>query len=110
MVLPGLLPAGSRRYSAVMGPIVAEVKSILQNHPDIDATQTLIVNFNTFGPSSLDFFIYTFTKTVVWVDFHAVKQDVLLKVAEIIERHGAQIAFPTRTLHIESESPSTAEQ
>ena len=34
--------------------------------------------------------------------FHEVKQDVLLKIAGIIEAHGAEIAFPTRTLHIES--------
>ena len=86
----------------VMGAIVADVKAMLQNHPEIDATQTLIVNFNTFGPSSLDFFIYTFTKTTAWVHYHEVKQDVLLKVAEIIDRHGAQIAFPTQTVHIEA--------
>jgi MscS family membrane protein len=85
----------------VMGAIVVDVKTMLQNHPEIDAAQTLIVNFNTFGPSSLDFFIYTFTKTKVWTHYHEVKQDVLLKVAEIIDRHGAEIAFPTRTLHIE---------
>ena len=92
------------RYAdiGVMAAIVADVKTMLQNHPEIDTTQTLIVNFNTFGPSSLDFFIYTFTKTKVWVEYHEVKQDVLLKVAEIIDRHGAQIAFPTQTLHIES--------
>ncbi|MBU1690156.1 MAG: mechanosensitive ion channel family protein [Gammaproteobacteria bacterium] len=89
----------------VMGAIVADVKVMLQNHAEIDATQTLIVNFNTFGPSSLDFFIYTFTKTTAWVHFHEVKQDVLLKVAEVIERHGAQIAFPTRTVHIEASTP-----
>lgn len=86
----------------VMGAIVADVKAMLQNHEEIDATQTLIVNFNTFGPSSLDFFIYTFTKTTAWVHFHEVKQDVLLKVAEIIDRHGAQIAFPTHTVHIDA--------
>jgi MscS family membrane protein len=85
-----------------MAPIVADVKAMLQNHPEIDARQTLIVNFNTFGPSSLDFFIYTFTKTTEWVRYHEVKQDVLLKVADIIARHGAEIAFPTRTLHIEA--------
>lgn len=91
----------------VMAPIVADVKAMLQNHPEIDASQTLIVNFNTFGPSSLDFFIYTFTKTTKWVHYHEVKQDVLLKVAEIIERHGAQIAFPTQTLHIETSADAT---
>ncbi len=95
------------RYDDIglMGIIVADVKAMLQSHPEIDATQTLIVNFNSFGPSSLDFFIYTFTKTTVWVDFHAVKQDVLLKVADIINSHGAEIAFPTRTVHIDSGMP-----
>ena len=89
----------------VMGAIVSEVKAMLQNHPEIDAHQTLIVNFNTFGPSSLDFFIYTFTRTREWVRYHEVKQDILLKIAEIIDRHGAQIAFPTHTVHIESDAP-----
>lgn len=83
-----------------MAGIVAEVKTMLQNHPEIDASQTLIVNFNSFAPSSLDFFIYTFTKTTQWVHYHEVKQDVLLQVVAIIERHGAQIAFPTSTLHM----------
>lgn len=96
------------RYDDVgaMGAIVADIKAMLQNHPEIDATQTLIVNFNTFGPSSLDIFLYTFTKTTAWVHFHEVKQDVLLKIAAIIERHGAQIAFPTHTVHIESDNPA----
>lgn len=85
-----------------MAAIVAEVKAMLQAHPEIDPNATLIVNFNEFAASSLDFFIYTFTKTVEWVHFHEVKQDVLLKVAAIIQAHGAEIAFPTRTLHIES--------
>ncbi len=95
------------RYEDIgaMDAIVADVKTMLQNHPEIDAAMTLIVNFNTFGPSSLDFFIYTFTKTTDWIHFHEVKQDVLLKVAGIIDQHGAQIAFPTQTLHIEAEAP-----
>jgi MscS family membrane protein len=95
------------RYEDIgmMGTIVAEVKAMLQNHAEIDADQTLIVNFNTFGPSSLDFFIYTFTRTKEWIHFHEVKQDVLLKIAGIIERHGAQIAFPTHTVHIEADAP-----
>lgn len=99
------------RYDDInaMSVIVADVKNMLQQHPEIDTTQTLIVNFNTFGPSSLDFFIYTFTKTKDWIQYHEVKQGVLLKIAEIIERHGAQIAFPTRTLHIETAAPLPAD-
>lgn len=91
------------RYEDIgkMAAIVADVRSMLQTHPEIDASQTLIVNFNEFADSSVNFFIYTFTRTIVWVNYHEAKQDVLLKVADIIARHGAEIAFPTRTLHVE---------
>ncbi|MCW9088647.1 MAG: mechanosensitive ion channel family protein, partial [Gammaproteobacteria bacterium] len=80
--------------------IIDEVKAMLSAHPEIDQNQTLIVNFNQFAPSSLDFFIYVFTHTTNWIRFHEVKQDVLLKIIEIIERNGAEIAFPTSTLHM----------
>lgn len=80
--------------------IVADVKTMLQEHPEIDANQTLIVNLNKFAPSSLDFFVYTFTKTTEWVRFHEIKQDVMLRIINIIEGHGAECAFPTSTLHI----------
>lgn len=85
---------------ALVAPIVNDIKAMLLAHPDIDPQQTLIVNFNQFGPSSLDLMIYTFTKTTVWVTFHEVKQDILLKIGQIIAGHGAQIAFPTQTLHL----------
>lgn len=86
-----------------MAVIVEQVKEMLKNHKDIDGKQTLIVNFNSFGASSLDFFIYTFTETVNWVRFHEVKQDVMLQVMDIIHQNGADVAFPTRTLMIQPE-------
>lgn len=82
--------------------IVQKVKKMLLAHEDIDTEQTLIVNFDQFNSSSLDFFIYTFTKTTNWIRFHEVKEDVLLKAANIITEEGAQIAFPTQTLHLEN--------
>ncbi|MEH6650175.1 MAG: mechanosensitive ion channel family protein [Motiliproteus sp.] len=86
--------------------IIEAVRLMLKNHPDIDANQTLIVNLNAFGPSSLDFFVYTFTKTVNWVEFHSVKQDVMMKIMAIIDDHQAEIAFPTQTIHLaEGEVP-----
>jgi len=87
----------------VLAKIIADVKEMLVSHPEIDNTQTLMVNFNQFATSSLDFFIYTFTKTTNWVKYHEVKQDVLFKITEIVESHGAEIAFPTSTVHIDNE-------
>lgn len=92
------------RYSdsTKLEPIANDIKSMLQNHPDIDAKQTLIVNFNGFAHSSLTIMVYTFTKTVNWIRFHKVKQDVLLQILDIVHRHGADIAFPTQTLKIDA--------
>lgn len=83
-----------------VAPILADIRAYLNEYDEIDQNQTLMVNFNEFGGSSLDFFIYCFTRTVKWTEYHAVKETVLLKVGEIIEKHGAEIAFPTRTLHV----------
>jgi len=83
-----------------MAAIVADVRSMLEQHPAIDNTQTLIVNFNSFAPSSLDFFVYTFTKTTDWIQYHEIKQDVLLKILSIVARHKAECAFPTSTVHV----------
>ncbi|AIW15863.1 mechanosensitive ion channel family protein [Vibrio tubiashii] len=81
--------------------IVSDIKSMLENHPDIDTQQTLIVNFNGFAPSSLTLMVYTFTKTVNWIRYHEVKQDVLLKIYQIIQQHDADIAFPTQTIQLD---------
>ena len=83
-----------------MRAIIVAVRQMLQDHEEIDSRQTLIVNFDEFAPSSLNFFIYTFTHTVEWIYFHEVKQDVLLKIIDIIEAHGAECAYPTSTLHL----------
>ena len=84
--------------AAQMRAIVADVKRMLREHEAIDQEQTMIVNFNTFGPSSLDFFVYTFTKTTNWILFHQIKQDILLNILDIILEHGADVAYPTSTV------------
>ena len=88
-----------------MEVIVDQVRTMLENHEDIDLSRTLIVNFVSFGPSSMDFFVYTFTKTTDWVDFHKIKQDVLLKILGIVHANGADVAFPTTTVQVERISP-----
>jgi MscS family membrane protein len=80
--------------------ILAEIREYLIGSAYIDDSQTLMVNFNQFGPSSLDFFVYCFTHTTVWTEYHQVKEEVLLHISSIIAKHGGEIAFPTRTLHV----------
>lgn len=84
----------------VVPKILSDIRTMLHDHEEIDTTQTLMVNLNEFNASSVDFFIYTFTKTTVWTDFHEIKEDVLLRIANIIASHSAEMAFPTQTLHV----------
>ena len=90
------------RYSDLtsMDQIVADVVEMLKNHPEIEPDKTMIVNFNEFSDSSVDFFVYCFTKTTQWVKFHEVKQNVMLSIAEIVKANNAEIAFPTSTIHL----------
>ena len=90
--------------------IINDVKEMVGNHDEIDNDQIYMVNFNQFGPSSLDFFIYAYTRTTNWAKYHEVKQDVLFKAMQIIEQHGAEVAFPTRTLHLFNEQQSSQDE
>jgi MscS family membrane protein len=87
---------------AQMEAITDAVREMLTNHPEIDEKQTLMVQFNAFNQSSVDFFIYCMTHTVNWQHYHEVKQDVLLQISGIVLAHDASIAFPTRTLDLGS--------
>ena len=87
-----------------MKDIIQDVNNILENNIDVDQTQKAKVFFKSFSASSCDFFIYAFTITKDWEEFLRIKQDVLLKVAEIIEKHNAEIAYPTTTVFINKES------
>jgi MscS family membrane protein len=92
------------RYKDIsqMDSVTASIHEMLVKHPEIDEKQTLMVNFNAFNQSSVDFFIYCMTHTVNWQHYHKIKQDVLLKISEIVLAHNASIAYPTRTLDLES--------
>ena len=96
------------RYDDVdqLPAILDDIRAMLKADADIDQNRTLMVNFVSFGASSLDFFVYTFTKTTVWAEYHVIKERVLLEIAAIIARHGGEIAFPTRTLHMVTPEPT----
>ena len=91
----------------VLPDILEGIRAYLIGNDSIDKDRVLMVNLTEFGPSSVNFFIYTFTKTIVWTEYHEIKESVLLKIADIIESHGAEIAFPTQTVHLIDEGNSS---
>lgn len=81
--------------------VVADIKEMLQNHPDIHQ-EVIVVNFDEFEASALSILLNFFTNTIVTAEYLHVKQDVNVKIMQIVARHGAQFAFPSQSLYVES--------
>ncbi|MBT3457785.1 MAG: mechanosensitive ion channel family protein [Thiotrichales bacterium] len=86
---------------AQMESIIKKVEELLINSENIDNDQPCRVNFDLFNASSLDFVIWAFSSLTDAGEFKKFKGKLLLDIAQIIADHGAEIAYPTQTLHIQ---------
>lgn len=84
---------------AQMRQAVAAIKQLLREHPAIHQ-EFFLVNFTDFGASSLDIMVYCFTTSTVWNEYLDAREDVCLKIMEILENIGLEIAFPSQTLYL----------
>lgn len=84
-----------------MEKAVEGVRDVLRNDDRI-AQDFFLVNFTDFGASSLDIFVYCFTKTVRWDEYMQVRQEVLLKFMRSIQDLGLSFAFPSQSVYVES--------
>ena len=85
-----------------MRQILEDIRTMIKEHPDIDSGFHF-VNFVTFGDSSLNIRLYCFSKTTVWKRYLLIQEDVMLKIMELVEARGLEIAFPTRTVYLRDE-------
>ncbi|QQE81480.1 mechanosensitive ion channel [Alicyclobacillus sp. SO9] len=81
--------------------VVKAIRNLLQNHPGVHP-ETIMVAFDTYGSSSLDIFLYFFTKTTVWAEYLVVKEDINFKIMEILEELDVQVAFPSQSVYFET--------
>jgi MscS family membrane protein len=82
--------------------IAQAVKAMLESHLAIDSAEKNSVSLDRFADSSLSISIVAFAKPLELAPFAELKQEILLNVATIISQHGAEMAFPTQTVLIES--------
>lgn len=80
--------------------VSADIRSLLENHPDIDHELVVAVGLDELADSSLDLKVLAFTPVTDFLEFRALKQEVLLQITAILGKHGADVAFPTRMLHL----------
>jgi len=83
--------------------IVEDIRAMIDEHKRV-TKQRRTVEFVEFGASSLDILVICFVDTVLWEDLLAIKMDINLRIMRILTKHNVEIAFPTRSIVIESGS------
>lgn len=80
----------------------SKYKQSMVSVDDLDGYKnTLLVYLDEFAGSSINITIYCFSKTINGGEFREVKEDVMLKVMDIVAKNGASFAFPSTSLYIE---------
>lgn len=78
---------------------LVKLREMFYAHPKIDP-ENVRVRFSGYGASSLDIAIRVYALTRDWDEFHAIREDVYLRVSDIISDSGSGFAFPSQTLYM----------
>lgn len=78
---------------------LAKLREMFHAHPRINS-ETVRVRFSGYGNSSLNITIRVYAMTREWNDFHAIREDVFLRVYDIITEAGTGFAFPSQTIYL----------
>ena len=81
-----------------------EITNLLENNSDFaknDLT-SYFVRIDSFSESSIDMLVQTFTVTNDWGEYLKVKEDLAVKIIEIVEKNSAGFAFPSQSIYLES--------
>ena len=84
------------------------VRNWLKEQDGLDA-DTVMVHFTQFADSSLTVLIQVFTHAPDFNTSMVLQEEVLLGVMRLVETHGLDIAFPTRTVHVAGDSVAGAD-
>lgn len=92
-----------------MRDAVSTIRTMLEQHPAINQ-DFMLVNFTDFSASTLDILVYCFTTTTNWGEYLQAREDVCLKIMDIIDDLGMEIAFQSQSLYLHNMTPHDTTQ
>ena len=93
--------------------VLAEVRRLLYSHPKVE-TKTVRVRLTDIAGSSLSVEVFSYILTRDFNEFAAVREDLLLRMLDVMEDSGGGLALPSQTLYlsrdagVEKEKAATA--
>lgn len=78
--------------------LLGKIRAMLVGHPRIhpDPARVRLVGF---GASSLEIEVFAYVSTSDWAEFLGIREDVLLRIMDIVKDSGTGFAFPSQTLY-----------
>jgi MscS family membrane protein len=89
--------------------VLVKFREMLHSHPKIDG-DTIRVRFAGYGLSSLDIGIRIYALTRDWNEFYAIREDVFLRMHDIVTESGSDFAFPSQMLYMARDNDLDAER
>jgi len=105
-------PSLSLRYEttpAQMRAVVTGIRQLLEEQPGVDPT-SVRVRLLRLGAFSLevDIFAYVYSAIGDWNNFLEFQEELLLRIIEIVQETGAELAFPSQTMYLATDSSDGA--
>jgi len=79
--------------------VLAELRRLLYEHPKVESNSARI-RFSSFAARGLALEVFAYILTQDYAEFAAIREDLLLRMMEIVERSGTGFAFPSQTLYM----------
>ena len=79
--------------------VLAEIRKLLYSHPKVE-TQTVRVRLTDIAGSSLSVEVFVYILTRDFNEFAAVREDLLLRMMDVMEETGGGLALPSQTLYL----------
>ena len=84
--------------------IRSEIEYLIKNENDFAKNENanFYVRIDSFSDSSIDMLVQVFTLTNDWGEYLKIKENLAVKIIEIVEKNKAGFAFPSQSLYIEA--------
>ena len=83
--------------------LLAELRRMLYEHTKVEH-ETARIRFAAFDSSALSLEVFSYVLTRDFAEFTAIREDLLLRMLEIVDKAGSGLAFPSSTVYMARDS------
>ncbi|MFN8007105.1 MAG: mechanosensitive ion channel family protein [Terriglobia bacterium] len=89
--------------------VLTDTQRLLELHPRVE-TGTSRVRFARFGPSALELELFAYITTADVPEFMSIREDLLLRIMDIVLASGTGFAFPSNTVYLSEDKGIASEK